>query len=65
VLLPDPEPAASAESLIDFAAASDPSDWLARTAYRRGLQLGLRKPLGAVEAIRWRFRYQRELRYGT
>ena len=65
VLLPDSEPAASAESLWEFATASDPSDRLARTAYRRCMQMGLRKPLGALEGLRWKFRYQRELRYGT
>lgn len=65
VLLPDSELAASAESLLDFAAESDPSDRLARSAYRLGLQLGLRKPLRAVEGMRWKFRYHRELRYGT
>lgn len=64
-LLPPSEPEASTESLLEFAAESDPSDQLARSAYRRVLRWGLRKPLGAVEGLRWRLRYQRELRYGT
>jgi glycosyltransferase involved in cell wall biosynthesis len=64
-LLPPSEPAASTESLLEFAAESDPSDRFARSAYRRVLRAGLRKPLGAAEGLRWRFRYQRELRYGT
>ena len=64
-LLPASEPPASTESLLEFAAQSDPSDRLAQSAYRRALRLGLRKSLGAAESLRWRFRYQRELRYGT
>jgi glycosyltransferase involved in cell wall biosynthesis len=64
-LLPTSEPATSTESLLAFAAESDPSDRFTRSAYRRFLRMGLRKPLGAAENLRWRFRYQRELRYGT
>jgi glycosyltransferase involved in cell wall biosynthesis len=64
-LLPSIETAAAIDSLIAFAAESDPSARFARGAYSRSMRLGLKKPLELVENLRWRFRYHRELRWGT
>jgi glycosyltransferase involved in cell wall biosynthesis len=65
VLLPAAASAESAHALLRYSAETDPTDAYARAAYRAGLRMGLRVPLRAVEDLRWRIRYQRELRFGT
>jgi hypothetical protein len=65
VLLPTDAPSGSEPALLRYSAEIDPSDEMARLIYCASLRLGLRTPMRQVENIRWRLRYQRELRFGV
>ncbi|WP_461476579.1 glycosyltransferase family 2 protein [Microbacterium sp. HJ5] len=64
VLLPVSEPPQSVDALLRFAAESDPDDRVLRSIYRRAIDMGLRAPLRGAGRLRWKVRYQRELRSG-
>lgn len=54
------------EALLQFAEDTDPTNSFTRYFYRTALRTSMTAaPLRKAEELRWRVRYQRELRFGT
>jgi glycosyltransferase involved in cell wall biosynthesis len=56
---------AEAAELLRFSHDLDPSDRIARGAYRTLARTGALPALRGVEQLRWKVRYHRQLRFGT
>jgi glycosyltransferase involved in cell wall biosynthesis len=54
-----------ADELLDFAAQTAPRDRLIRGTYRMARRLRMNGALRRADGLRWKIRYQRQLRLGT